>query len=674
MLFLDYMQLKRIKGAVFLSLLLTVSSGIYSASFNFTYSQRQLLPVGHWVYDAIYRLYTECGMCNLTDTAPISVGELRLYFSRLQYEKLSKAGQELYIRTYDFLYNESANWKKAKFKFSSAFMALNGFASPELLFKSNSALDWSWLTSYCGQKNGSCFKFNTTLADNDYKLYLEDVARHEAAGGYDKNSTQYKEDQKDKRRVYDSEGNIRYKLDKKYLTEEEDCYKTHKDKGEYGYIGGYNGSALNKALLELPLMLGFGNIFMIETDFILAKNYWGSTEDYNFVNLPLSSEDVEFYMPRTAYASIGYTFNKWGFDVNVGRTGLQIGHSLTGSVIYNDSFDTQFYFQLNFYCQYMKYNLDVTQIEKNKFLYLHEVDVTPWKWLKIGIIEGTLINEPFELRFLDPLMIMHSFGSWTDYSNDKEEEIYGESHVCAYLAAFLDIVPCRNFRIYALYAQNEMQAAYELGSASSRAIPDGFGWQAGIDLDLPYKKGGYFKVGLEGIYTTPFLYIKQGKDWSLFSQRHDMQTKGSTPLYSWVGTPFGPDACGFEALFNYEYKDKWKAEIVYLFLAHGTNSFGLFNSYYIDKDGEKFSAYYPSVLRHIGIYTDEESKNRARDYKLTGTVQFTNNITIRGYYRFNKHLRLNAQGSFILVLNNGNRAGADEAGVELTTYLEYNVF
>lgn len=593
--------------------------------FSQVYSGQQLIKAGHWIYDALFMLYAENGRLTVADNAPLSVAELRLYFSNIDFESLSDSGREVYRQAQDFLYSDAF-----KFSFSGAFAGFNLRAEPEFLYKSNPEIDWTFETDYTGH-----------VPHTEYKGKIH-----------------YEVDEK---------GNIKNVESIDILSK-----KTYESK--YGATSAFNASPLNRPFVTLPVYLGWGDIFMIETNPSLAKSYWAMTENDNFVNLPYAGSDLDFLWPRDAYGSVGYSFGKWGFNINVARSGLQIGRTQTGSVIYNNSFETQAYVQLNLYSQCMKYNLDVIQIEKQKFLYLHLLDVTPFKWLRAGIVEGTLINEPFEIRFLNPLMIMHSFGAWEDYSNDKEGSIYGESHVCAYMGVFMDIMPCKNLRIYALYAQNEMQPPNELTTEKERSVPDGIGGQLGFELTLPEKHGGFYSAALEGIYTMPYLYIKHGADWSLYSKRYNMQSNGGTPLCSWIGTPFGPDAAGFQAKFGYEQLNKWRAEIQYLFLAHGTNSFGMFDTYFEDEDGDRWWAYYPRALYGLGILDADKSEEIARSYKLTGTVQFMNSIVLKGYYAFNRHFRLDGQASYQFIFNNKNMSGNFEHGIELAVSLTYNLF
>ena len=398
--------------------------------------------------------------------------------------------------------------------------------------------------------------------------------------------------------------------------------------------------------------------------------------DSNVTNIFYNTSDMDFMWPKSAYGSAGKTFEKWGVNINFGRQGLQIGKTLTGSVIYNSTFETEGYFQLNLYSPRMKYNLDVVQVSTDKYLYMHSVEARPlFDWIRFGIMEATLVQSGFELKHLNPLMIMHSFGSWedSDYVSDTEKEYYGEAHICQYMGISLELTPFKYSRLYFLYAQNEMQTFFELGSANANSIPDSLGFQAGFELTIPDRNNGWWTGTLEGIYTSPFCYIKQGADWSLYSTRNDMQSNSSVPLCSWIGSPFGPDAVGFQARVSYSQISKWNAELDYLFLAHGTNSFGLFNNT-IEIDGKKYYAYYPSVLRKMGLVTDEEAEDIARTYILTGSVQFTNSITAKASYNITPQMSLSGRATYSFIFNNKNEEGKFAHGFEGCLMFEYKLF
>ncbi|MEE0885651.1 MAG: hypothetical protein UIB61_01970 [Treponema sp.] len=608
-----------------------------------TYGTQQLIPAGHWVYDALFMLSNETKRTSFATNAPISVGELKMYLNLVPYEKLSDSGKNLYDKLSEYL-----GTKSFSIDMGPVYFGFNLNAAPGVLYKSNSELDWSFATDYTGHKNSV----------NGYDILSPENYRNKADGSnidWDDN----KKTEEGHNPTINTSGNNK-----------------NIEIAEYGAYSSFINSYGSKAFAELPLYLGWSDYFIIHTGISFAKSFWGMNTDSNVTNIFYNTDDMDFFWPKYAYGSAGKTFEKWGVNVSFGRQGLQIGKTLTGSVIYNSTFETEGYFQLNLYSPRMKYNLDVVQVSTDKYLYMHSVEARPlFDWVRFGIMEATLVQSGFELKHLNPLMIMHSFGSWedSDYVSDVEKEYYGEAHICQYMGISLELTPFKYSRLYFLYAQNEMQTPFELGSANANSIPDGIGFQAGFELTVPDRNNGWWTGTLEGIYTTPFCYIKQGADWSLYSTRNDMQSNSSVPLCSWIGSPFGPDAIGFQTRIGYSQISKWNAELDYLFLAHGTNSFGLFNNT-IEIDGKKYYAYYPSVLRKMGLITDEEAENIARTYVLTGSVQFTNRITAKASYNITQHMNLSGRATYSFIFNNKNEEGNFAHGFEGCLMFEYKLF
>ena len=612
------------------ALFLFCGAGAHSA-FSESYSAQQLIPAGHWVYDALTMLNNSVRRTSFATNAPLSVAELRMYLELIPYERLSDSAKQLYDEVFSFLTE-----KKFTFDMGGARFGFNVDLYPLFLAKTNGDIAWTFSNDYTGHKNSvSSFPI------------VEDITKP------------YETDYNTK-----SDGTPKYS----FLPQEPAF-------SEYIASTGFSGTRDGKALVTLPLYLGWSDYFFIQTEPCFAKSIWAMSESGNFTNLTYSSADMDFLWPRNAYGSVGKAFSAWGVNLNVGRQGLQIGKTQTGSIIYNSTFETDGYVQLNLYSPRLKYNLDVVEISKNKYLYLHSIEARPlFNWIRLAVTEGMLIQQPFELRFLNPIMIMHSFGAWEQYTTDAEEDLYGEAHVAAYMGIQVEITPIKNFRMYFLYAQNEIQSEAEMSSANGKALPDSLGAQLGFELTVPDNAhGGWWTGTLEGIYTTPYLYVKQGADWSLYSSRYNMQSHGSSPICSWIGTPFGPDATGFQTRLGYSRLRKWNAELDYLFVAHGTNSFGLFANT-VEVDGETYYAYYPSVLYRMGLLSEEQAANIARDYKLTGTVQFTNQITLKGSYRFNEHFVVDGRGTYSFVFNNNNEAGEFAHGLEATLALEYLLF
>jgi hypothetical protein len=124
-----------------------------------------------------------------------------------------------------------------------------------------------------------------------------------------------------------------------------------------------------------------------------------------------------------------------------------------------------------------------------------------------------------------------------------------------------------------------------------------------------------------------------------------MQTKEL--VYSWIGSPFGPDCLGGELKINYQYNKKWSCEFDYLFTAHGENGFNLFNK----KSDEGWYIYYPSVEYKLAKkgkagYTEEDIQAiyaKANDMSLTGSVTYLNQFFLKGSYCFNSKMSLYSQ-------------------------------
>lgn len=449
-------------------------------------------------------------------------------------------------------------------------------------------------------------------------------------------------------------------------------YTGHAGPKPYGAASSFIGSDGADPFITLPLALSFGDYIVLSADPFVGKSFWGMSKAENFINFPYSSSDVEFFWPRSAYGSIGMCFNNWGVNVNIARDGMRVGKTQTGSVIYNSTFETDAYVQLNLYSPHIRYGMYVAEISKDKFMYIHRIEAAPFKWIRLGVLEGTLVARPFEFRFLNPLMIMHSFGAWREYISPEEEPYYGEAHVCAYMGIDFDIVPCKNVRIYGLYAQNEIQSPLELNDDTGRAMPDSFGAQLGVELTFPEIGGGYWIATTEAVYTTPFCYIKQGAEWSLYRSRLDMQDNCNTPICSWIGTPFGPDCIGAQARVGYVQPGKWSADFEYLFVAHGTNSFGLFGRE-IKKVDKTYYNYYPLMRFRFGEITAAEAAEIARKKSLTGIVQYTNCITLKGSYTLNEHFQFGGRTSYMFIFNNKNISASFAHGVELSFSCTYTM-
>ena len=423
---------------------------------------------------------------------------------------------------------------------------------------------------------------------------------------------------------------------------------------------------------SFPIKFAFSDYVAVESDLFLGKSHYGSSRNDNYTNLPYRNGDFEFMFPRFAYGSVAGTFNGWGANIHIGKQGFQIGDTKIGSVIYNNTFETDAYINMNLFSKYFKYSLDVAQISNEKWFYLHQFTARLHKTFKFSAIEGSMLNAPFEIRYLNPLMIMHQYASWTQYNSDGKNDKYGENHFCAYLAGLIEWQPVENLRIYGLYAQNELQLPMEKDRTGVLA-PDSLGGQLGVELKLPFE-GGYWTGFAEAIYTSPYFYIKQNPESSLYRERRDNLVDDG--ICSWVGSPFGPDSFGVKTGIGYELPRKWSANFGYFFLAKGENDFGIFSQY--DKDKGYYN-YYPYTYYKLygGEENDsevyDEAKAKARNMWVSGIPMYINQLSLEGEYFVNQRLSAAARTIYTFIFNAGHESGRFAHGVEFAISLSYTL-
>lgn len=565
-------------------------------------NKQRLISANSWLYQALNVLFLDTGDVSIVDVAPYSYEEFYFYFSKIDYSTLSENSKILYKKVENFLTK-----KDFEFDFSPLKIGLNLNLYPQINYKSNKDVDWTFSNPYDGNR----------YFDYKDKVYKQSISGDESFAA----SSQY-----------------------------------------------------FKPFAMAPLYFNFAEKAYIHTELTFTKSYWGMNNDKNFTTIPYNLKDFDFYWPRTAYFSTGNVWNdNFGFNFQLGRSGYQFGRTSLGSVIYNNTFNTEFYSKVDLFTKDFRAELNVIQVNTKRYMYLHAYEIKLFDKIRFGITEGTFVNDEFELRYLNPFMIMHSYGAKDENKTELIEKYYVEYPVCQYIGLTLDIVPFRNCRIYALYSQNEMQASHELNSAYGRSLPNSLGCQLGVEYNLPYKTKGLWTFNVEGIYTSPYLYVKQALGDSLVSYRSNMLYNKGVPIYSWIGSPFGPDTLAMEAKVSYKNFEKFEIDFSYLIVAHGQNNSSMFSATVENEDGT-FWAYYPSVLRKLGLISDKESEKIARDMSLSGTIQYTNQFKIHGNYIINEHLKLDSEIIYMLILNNNNIKSGFTNNFQLSFGVEYNLF
>lgn len=435
--------------------------------------------------------------------------------------------------------------------------------------------------------------------------------------------------------------------------------------------------------LKLPVYLGFSDYLCMEGDLFFGKHIMQAALPTSFTNIPCSLADIDFLFPNYANVSGGASFESWGFNIQMGRSDLTIGKTLTGSLIYNTTFETNAYLTASLWANNFKGTFTFAQVDFKRYINMHHLQMNILPNLKLGILEGQLIYGDPELRFFNPLMILHNFYPSDDliYFLDDMDSFYDVNY-CAYLGLIADYVPVKNVRLYFLFAMNEMQLPSELDSQYGRLLPDSFGIQAGADAFFEAPGGGKWKLNAEGVYTTPFMYIKQDPRWSMIRQRYDRiwsVRTGNKTVDSWIGTPFGPDCIAADIKLTYEMGDKWDCGFEYLMKMKGEMDFSVLEAPQVegqgDYAGKTFCNYYPSV-RHYYTATGslEDNERLARSHWLTGIIETTHRVSFTGSYMFGNGIKLSGKTSYVFVLNSDHISGNFQHGIEFALSASYAIF
>ncbi|MBO7637959.1 MAG: hypothetical protein J6S91_03190, partial [Treponema sp.] len=340
----------------------TLKKIIVSFSFIFLLNALYAAPRGKqelvfsdsWVYDALNSITMEQGISTFADQAPLTIGEIQVYLSQVEYESLSNAGKKNYDRIMDYIANGSMS-----FNFGMISFGMDPAVNLEGYYKTNDDLGW----------------------------------------------------------VYD-----RFS---------------------------------KKPFIDLPVYFMAGDYFTLSTDIILSDNKCTFNHDDNYVNLPYLPGYFDINFPHYGYGSTGLFFNEsTGINFRLGLGPQSIGRTLTGSVIMSEYFTDSSWFNLEVFSPNVRYNMNVTEFNVDKYMYTHRFDVRFFNKLQFTAMESMLVNAPLELRFFNPLTIFHGTSAWEDYGGHEE-------YVCAYMCFMLTYVPVKYLRLYGLFAQDQWQTIYE---------------------------------------------------------------------------------------------------------------------------------------------------------------------------------------------------------------------
>ena len=407
------------------------------------------------------------------------------------------------------------------------------------------------------------------------------------------------------------------------------------------------------AIASVPMQVMFTPYVNFWVDVALRGNFWANEwhpSYMRYVNIPLVENGLEGRYPIRAGTTFGNSF----CSVSIGRGQLNIGRSLAGSMLLADTVDRLDHITAAFFVKNLRFSMNVLEIDPTRFVFSHEAAFRPLDWISVRLYEGSVVNAPFDPKYLNPMMIFHNYFGWLDPAFNKSKAgNSGTSLVGCQLGITLDIVPIKGLRLYGQYGQNQFQTFLELKqSPAAKNIPNGLGGLAGIEYIHPFSFG-HLSVTGEFLYASPWMYIMENKYISLYYHRTEMISKRAIDI--WLANPYGPDTMGCFFQCALIEPAKYKAKFKYRFLVKGDIEDNFFDpSKETDKD-----IYYPPSDHYDPI---------AQAKTPSGNPAYFHTISLEGSYRVIKQLELNAGLNWTIV--SGRKKGH---AVDIYSSVKYTI-
>ena len=297
--------------------------------------------------------------------------------------------------------------------------------------------------------------------------------------------------------------------------------------------------------------------------------YYGNSKNiYTFFN----------YQPTKVGGVIGNDF----MNFYIGRSRQEFGNGVTGNMIIGDNFSYQEIAKLSFFSDIFSYYLSLTHFDnietntdfqlsglhQNRLIHRFDFNIINKLRFAINIGAHMLSDSPFDLRMLNPMMIIHNWNNnsesieWEPGNNDELNNILGFEFEYAFYPGYIATaqVVIDQMRVY---------------GENNSTVPPAFGFLLNLK-NYTTLKTGYLDSYIEGAYTSPYLYLNK-KTWDgnenymldhivgyRFSQNNTTEAEYSGYIY-------GQDALVFSAGTEYTSFNAWSVKGSILYMAHGEN-------------------------------------------------------------------------------------------------------
>lgn len=318
-----------------------------------------------------------------------------------------------------------------------------------------------------------------------------------------------------------------------------------------------------RPILSVPMRAWPMNGMYIAFDLDWRKNYpmypgYPNVDTINpdpITNIPFDVLETDMQFPFQALVSLGG--DRW--SLQFGRSRVAMGFGETGSLMLGDHVEYHDFLLANVTGHLFSYRalyldlepwITTTTSADERIIFGHRLEMRPAPWLSLAANEFFVFAyHPVELRYLNPLMIMHSWFV-TDLGND-------------FLNFEFSVRPLRGLELYGHLAVDQLQSAVERERGYGETEPEAFGYLAGAQYTAPWREG-WLTAGTEWVFTDPWLYLGR-RQLTGFTYRRRVQAENVLPsatkliVEKSLGYPAGPDYYGITAYLHADYSPGFRA-------------------------------------------------------------------------------------------------------------------
>ncbi|MBC8552465.1 MAG: hypothetical protein H8D23_22785 [Candidatus Brocadiales bacterium] len=441
-------------------------------------------------------------------------------------------------------------------------------------------------------------------------------------------------------------------------------------------------------LLSIPFEFWGNNLFYGTLDLSLQNNRSSITpestsayfEPYTTTNLivDIDENNIDLSFPWRAFLSIGD--NNW--SIQFGRDIISWGNGVSGNLMIGDHLNYHEFFRFSTFFDPFKYTFlaisfphpDLYQRPPNlpedddwsalrasissiRTFIAHRYEFLLAPQLRVSLSEAMMYQgETYDFRYFSPFVILHNY--------------YMKENANSILSLEIDYTLLRSLLIHGQFVIDDLSIGNERTSGD-KTQPNAWGALGGLHY-VKTVNSGILQIILEGVYTTPYLYLRNSRVYDFFYLENDpndedrdqnaqpidfvvgypqyTQSVGNVVKEEFLGYEYGGDAIVLNFVSAYTKPDAWEIHCSLFWMLHGT--FDADTPYELGDAAVSMQTptVSPPEMKHSETFTTDKN-----------SVETTFIVSIGGSYHITPKIKLSVDLGWVTRWNPGNIASLESA-------------